>query len=135
MNYEEIKEQCAKFLEDQDCAHGCMVGKELADKLRGMPLPEVGQEPAAWLDDDSEPVSNELKAAFPDGFESYTTPLYLLPPDAEDLRKENEQLRGALTAMMKMKVKGHQLQDRLQFSDDGREILNKVNAALKGGAA
>lgn len=39
-------------------------------------------------------------------------------------------LVAALQMVMTMDVKGHQLQDRLQFSDPGRAILSQVNAAL-----
>lgn len=39
-------------------------------------------------------------------------------------------LLEALETIMRMEVKGHQLQDRLQFSDKGRTILNKARAAL-----
>jgi len=41
-------------------------------------------------------------------------------------------LRKALTALMQLDVAGHQLQDRLQFSTAGREILHQCQAALAG---
>ncbi|MBS0160928.1 MAG: hypothetical protein JSS26_20300 [Nitrospira sp.] len=40
------------------------------------------------------------------------------------------ELLDALQTVMRMKVGEHQLQDRLQFSDAGRAILSKVNAAV-----
>jgi hypothetical protein len=41
------------------------------------------------------------------------------------------ELRGALQALLSMPVKGHALQDRLQFSTPGREILGRCFDALK----
>ena len=47
-----------------------------------------------------------------------------------DLVSASLDLLEALVTVMEMDVKGHQLQDRLQFSTAGREILSKVNAAI-----
>lgn len=47
-------------------------------------------------------------------------------------------LLEAVNVLMTMDVKGHQLQDRLQFSTEGRAILDKVSVAIvkaTGGAA
>jgi len=41
-----------------------------------------------------------------------------------------EELKKALKAILEMDVKGHQLQDRLQFSDIGRGLLEQANKAL-----
>ena len=38
--------------------------------------------------------------------------------------------RGALQALLNMDVNGHALQDRLQFSDNGRELLEQARRAL-----
>jgi hypothetical protein len=40
-------------------------------------------------------------------------------------------LRGALQALLLMPVRGHALQDRLQFSTPGREVLGRCLDALK----
>jgi len=66
-------------------------------------------------------------------------PLYQVEFDARQraeaelatLRAQNAALRDALNTVMRMDVKGHQLQDRLQFSDPGRAILSKARAALE----
>lgn len=41
-------------------------------------------------------------------------------------------INDALNTVMRMDVKGHQLQDRLQFSDPGRAIRAQAHAALDG---
>lgn len=51
--------------------------------------------------------------------------------ERDELRAQVEAMRTAIDAVMTMDVRGHQLQDRLQFSTRGRDILNKVNAALQ----
>ena len=43
----------------------------------------------------------------------------------------HDALVEALQALMRLDVKGHQLQDRLQFSDAGRDLLKKCDIALK----
>ena len=40
-------------------------------------------------------------------------------------------LTEALEALLNMDVNGHALQDRLQFSDKGRELLEQVRKALE----
>ena len=40
------------------------------------------------------------------------------------------ELLDALETLAQMDVKGHQLQDRLQFTDEGRVILKKVRDAI-----
>lgn len=37
----------------------------------------------------------------------------------------------ALQSLLRLQVKGHDLQDRLQFSDSGREVLAKCRAAIE----
>jgi hypothetical protein len=44
---------------------------------------------------------------------------------AEDCRLLGEALKAVIT----IDIRGHQLQDRLQFSDIGRDILAKIDAA------
>lgn len=39
-------------------------------------------------------------------------------------------LLHALNTLMRMDVKGHELQDRLQFSDTGRAILEQCQNAI-----
>lgn len=48
----------------------------------------------------------------------------------QDLRAQVDALAGALQAMMRADMRGHELADRLQFSTPGREILDKCRAAL-----
>lgn len=43
----------------------------------------------------------------------------------------NKKLLDALESLLFMEVKGHALSDRLQFSEAGREILNKCLDAIK----
>ena len=42
----------------------------------------------------------------------------------------NVRLTEALQALLNMDVNGHALQDRLQFSDKGRALLEQARAAL-----
>jgi hypothetical protein len=49
----------------------------------------------------------------------------------EQLRQEVADLTDALESLLRLEVGAHQLQDRLQFSDAGRAILAKANAALR----
>lgn len=51
--------------------------------------------------------------------------------ERDALQAQVEAMRAALNAVMTMDVNGHHLQDRLQLSTKGREILEKVNAALQ----
>ena len=48
----------------------------------------------------------------------------------ETLQRQVSDLRAALQALLALDVKGHQLQDRLQFSDAGRALLAQCRAAL-----
>ena len=47
-----------------------------------------------------------------------------------EFRIDRDALAAALQKLMAVDVKGHQLQDRLQFSTPGREILDECRAAL-----
>lgn len=47
-----------------------------------------------------------------------------------EVENERDKLRAALQALLALDVKGHQLQDRLQFSDAGRALLAQCRAAL-----
>ena len=52
---------------------------------------------------------------------------------AAELRRMStriDALRAALQALLALDVKGHQLQDRLQFSDAGQALLAQCHAAL-----
>lgn len=54
------------------------------------------------------------------------------------LKHQRDELLTALKAVLQIDVKGHQLQDRLQFSPAGRAILEQALAAIAkvtGGAA
>ena len=62
-----------------------------------------------------------------------------LMEERDTLRTANQRLEGevarlreALSELMRLDVAGHQLQDRLQFSNSGRDILHKCQAALRG---
>lgn len=47
-----------------------------------------------------------------------------------EFRIDRDALAAALQKLMTVDVKGHQLQDRLQFTTPGREILDECRAAL-----
>lgn len=47
-----------------------------------------------------------------------------------EVEDERDKLRAALRAVLALDIKGHQLQDRLQFSDAGRALLAQCRAAL-----
>lgn len=47
-----------------------------------------------------------------------------------ELEQQRDGLLDALRAILTMDVKGHQLQDRLQFSTPGRALLDQCNAAI-----
>ena len=48
----------------------------------------------------------------------------------EQLEKERDGLLAALYSVLSMDVKGHQFQDRMQFSSAGRAILDQCNSAI-----
>lgn len=52
-----------------------------------------------------------------------------------DLIEDRRLLADALSAVITMEVRGHQMQDRLQFSDTGRAILTKIDSARDAMAA
>ena len=52
-----------------------------------------------------------------------------------ELIEDRRLLADALSAVITMLVNGHQLQDRLQFSDTGRAILTKIDSARDAMAA
>ena len=54
----------------------------------------------------------------------------MLSVERAEFRLDREALAAALRKLMHMDVRGHQLQDRLQFSTTGREILDECRAAL-----
>ena len=41
------------------------------------------------------------------------------------------ELLEALQSLLRLQVRGHELQDRLQFSDTGRDVLAKCRAAVE----
>lgn len=45
------------------------------------------------------------------------------------LTEDRRLLAEALHAVITLEIRGHQLQDRLQFSDAGRAILAKIESA------
>lgn len=49
--------------------------------------------------------------------------------DYDDYIRDIRVMADAIKALTTMDVRGHQLQDRLQFSDLGRDILSKIDAA------
>jgi hypothetical protein len=52
-----------------------------------------------------------------------------------ELIGQRNALKATLEAVMRMDVRGHELRDRLQFSDAGRAILAQVAAANAGSAS
>lgn len=49
-----------------------------------------------------------------------------------DLIVQTAALKSSIEALMQMDVRGHKLQDRLQFSESGRAIATQVSAAIAG---
>lgn len=47
-----------------------------------------------------------------------------------ELIAQREELISALKSLLEMSVKGHQLQDRMQFNENSRSILQKCYAAI-----
>lgn len=68
---------------------------------------------------------------------SYSNPMHhadgaVAPVRTVDLlRDELIDLRAALQAVLALDIRGHQLQDRLQFSDAGRALLAQCRDALR----
>lgn len=85
---------------------------------------------AAAEDDDSRVAYDDAGRSLAKAFLAKFDGTAAAKPDAE-MRAQVEAMRAALDAVMTMDVRGHQLQDRLQFSTKGREILDKVKAALQ----
>lgn len=50
--------------------------------------------------------------------------------ERDRVQAQRDELLEALTLVMRMDVKGHELQDRLQFSTAGRKILDRAVAAI-----
>ena len=99
-------------------ADGYERGYMAAKKLYAEP---VKQEPVAWTNYNGA-VNNRLKAA---PVQPVQEPVAVVK---ESLT--TELLVDALTSILKMNVKGYELQERLQFSTIGRQLLEKANNAL-----
>lgn len=167
MSYEAFRAQCAKVLELYEEATARHYGDDLdaydcANIIRAIQLPEVTQEPTLYQFRTAPDWTNPLQWAKweeckKDSYEGYkkvqslhnwlyeTRELYLIPPDAEALRKENEQLRAVLDALSKrcyIMSESHQVNDvrgaRLivGFNNivDAGDAHSAISA-LKGGAA
>lgn len=50
---------------------------------------------------------------------------------AATVKTTEQALLEALQSLLRLQVKGHDLQDRLQFSDAGRDVLAKCRAAIE----
>lgn len=55
----------------------------------------------------------------------------VLAGEYERLELECERLRETIRQLAALDIRGHQLQDRLQFSTDGRALLDRINSALQ----
>ena len=110
-----------------------------ADDARA-PIRRASQDPDAlqlahWLERDGATCQQHLNAAaelrklhddnentlrhFNDAVEAY-----------KNMSAQRDALQSALQALLALDVKGHQLQDRLQFSDAGLALLAQCRAAL-----
>lgn len=81
------------------------------------PIRRAPQDPAAlahWLERDGANCQQHLNAA----------------AELRRMSIQRDALQSALQALLALDVKGHQLQDRLQFSDAGRALLAQCRAAL-----
>lgn len=146
---EQFREQCAVELEKLDCAHGCGVGSEIAQKIRALPLPEVKQEPITWLRKDTlEKLMDRQDGTvgfsavlFKKETEIHSVGLYLDTLDAEVLRKENEELKKELASYQRMFLDAcgdlGLISEELGLdpNEGGAEPILDAIAALKGGAA
>lgn len=135
------------------CTHNCNQGRNCtcADAarvctyhIRALPLPEVTQEPVVYFKADQDGnllwgedcVSEDAMYDFDfeDGLKEVSVPLYRLLPDAEALRKDNEQLRSLLMlASESMTYNWHN--NTSAGTDDDYALIQRIDAALKGGAA
>lgn len=112
MSYEAFRELCAKWAEAEILE--LTDNEDLADSIYkrviNLPLPEVKQEPVAWLYHDAPSLDIFLRNKS-DAHLIYSiglslarkpncrneTALYAAPPDADAIRKENEQLHQLIT--------------------------------------
>lgn len=134
---EQFQKQCAAEMTQMDCAHRCGIGKEVEQKILSMPLPEVKQEPVAWLYHDAPSLDIFLRNKC-DAHLIYSiglslvrkpncrneTALYAMPPDAEALR-------DALIDLISI-VKIHQEATKNRFA---WAEIDCAEEALKGRAA
>lgn len=105
--FEELREQCAKI------ANQFVGTDQIVDAIRALPLPKVNQEPVLyqcriapnwlrprqwteWEKCTKEQYDDYIKVKELHDWLYHARALYLLPPDAEELRKENEQLKALL---------------------------------------
>ena len=88
-----------------------------ADNARA-PIRRAPRDPDAlahWLEHDGANCQQHLDAA----------------AEMRRMSIQRDALHAALQALLALDVKGHQLQDRLQFSDAGRALLAQCRAALE----
>ncbi|MFZ6774703.1 hypothetical protein ACO0LB_18535 [Undibacterium sp. SXout7W] len=146
MSYEQFREQWAAELEKLDCAHGCGIGREIAEKIKAFPLPEVTQEPFGFLRIfklngkicdktfvEKIPTCTIFEADLLKPYCIEYQKIFDLPPDAETLRKENEQLLKLLAAA-RDSIDHHLLIDRAGRRDSDYDLIVQIDATLKGGA-
>jgi hypothetical protein len=144
--YEKIREQAAKLCDPKPgirySPNSLSVHKRLAYQIRSMPLPEVSQKPAGYFkaDQDGNLIWGEdcvcedaqYDHDYGDGFKEISRPFYLLPPDAEALRAENERLKELLeSAANGLRWYHDEYPDRVSESD--YEMLEQIDGALEGG--
>lgn len=152
MSYEAFREQCIQAVESErlfalglkafannDCVD------RVINKLRALPLPEVTQSPDAylhsWLGGRRQNLSRSptWTKIFSDDQDQpddlIVSALYLLPPDPEALRKENEQLRAAIQCALPALIElDGQDSETEAFTIHLSDEIEALERAMKGGA-
>ena len=130
---EQLREQCAKVASSY-CIESTDLGGVIAKKILALPLPEVKQEPVAEVADDF--IFTLRKQ--PDGSRwPVGTKLYVVSPDAEALRKENEELHKAAAQALSAIEAFTDPEDRMpaetgEFKDLGKAV-HLLRSVLKEG--
>lgn len=119
---EQVREQCINVA--QQYANNAYnnssqnAAMEIRDLIRALPLPEVSQNPVAWVMTMRDNIKNSLSFfTCKDIGEQWLIeekelglndlklqPLYVFPPDVEALRKENEQLKESLRYVIEQAI-------------------------------
>lgn len=100
-NAKDMREQCAREVSGLDCAHGCGVGAEIADKIRALPVPESNAGPCEAMHIGFDYLDNgQLVATYALPVRAEVAPkLYTTLTDWDALLKENEELKAQLSRL------------------------------------